>query len=1357
MEDKIENSKKEEQPTPDVNPEEETSATSGKRTLIGRIGKALFRTLIYSVFFIFLLIASAGLVLEYYFPAEEARVIAEGQLTKILKLPLRIQKIGFSLLSGLRLDGVALGSVKKPVAQVKSLVLDYDLTQLLQGKLVINQALVDQPQLTAISKNGVWNFQPLLEITKPRHPQVEDEKSKLPIPKIDIKELTFRNVSAHLDQDGKLSAHIDGLSLEAQGKASLNAIDLKLKVLLDPGNSEKPNIKFKSTGGLNFQSSVFSNLDFSASDLNRLLISGVLGMQKNRIRLESLSLPSPNVAIEIDASMQRELLNLNNLQMSLGKNNLIKVSGSAANYFKDPSFKLMINKASFKLEDLLDWGKQWAPPISGQGLLKAKSVKISGHLPGFTLKSLNFDGGTLSTKDLWINYPDLNARLEGMDADLELKEVALQSTKLEKASINIKMQLKKAVLQKGEIKDWKQSLKLTAKGTNDVLFKFNTDMKSSHYDHPEIKNIFLPIHTEGSVHLKKNNLNNLNLSYQLGNLANGKITGIVKNFGKKSIKLVPSITMNLTEVASLLPKKFTKDLPEKIEGTAKAQTSISGRLSEGYSPEQLKGLANIQLERLTAQLKQPSININNLNTQVSFPFEFNAKKGALIPHLEIQAKLQNAKALDTVQINALELDTKIAMKKFHNLRPEFGTLPIQIDTRIAVGNLNSLQTSISLADLKSNIKLKADLQTDDVRNTHAEGNLSFKNLSAMKILKAGKWDSRFNLDVHDKSLTRVRISQKTKIHKPSLQQGDLLLDLESVKLETLSRQNLKEGKVNIDTLILQSPDLVNAKFKAALKKWGKVFEIDGKIDNLQLGTLWDRLPVAFKADLENLETGGTLGITMQAKGNLPDNTKNDDKPKSPPLWIQLLVPANTGENAPVEIETEIQLNNGFFKYPGEKIHAKSLSTKTKLIFKKGQGELTGNFTGNLEGLTENPLNPKFDFHYALNNLNTLKIKQHHLDLMDGIVKHSLTGNLKGLKPFITGQRPIRINDLLSRINTQFTNTNTIDISQAGTTSSEALFGGVKAQGIIESKIKLHQSAGKTLSLGGNLGFDKFGLYLPSGITLKNLTGTFPFSKSLLLDSGRAKEKSVVFFPAQKKFFTSLRDFSLYKNIIRADALEVKGQTLKNIGLDVVFKDNRLMAENFIFDVLGGSVGGNLFLTQDHQGPVIKFSTEFAGIDSSKLLALPMAKKIDSEVDGNMQVKLNINTGSEDQPVSLGQLSVKIAITRIGSQTLDRLLLFIDPDESKPAIMDTRAKLKLATPHQVMISLENGNLNVEAWLKSDLLGIFKAPELKRIPIAALKRFNTIHEQLQALKDLQQISNYLSARGLQLEQEQLTLQH
>ena len=74
--------------------------------------------MIYSVLFFFLLIVSAGIVLEYFFPAEEVRAIAEAQLSKKLKLPFRIQKIGFNLLSGMRIDGVKLGSAAKPLACV---------------------------------------------------------------------------------------------------------------------------------------------------------------------------------------------------------------------------------------------------------------------------------------------------------------------------------------------------------------------------------------------------------------------------------------------------------------------------------------------------------------------------------------------------------------------------------------------------------------------------------------------------------------------------------------------------------------------------------------------------------------------------------------------------------------------------------------------------------------------------------------------------------------------------------------------------------------------------------------------------------------------------------------------------------------------------------------------------------------------------------------------------------------------------------------------------------------------------------------------------------------------------------------
>ena len=120
---------------------------------------ALFRGMIYFFFFIFLLIVGTGVVLEYFFPAEEVRVLAEKEGAKQLNLPLSIKKIKFSLLSGVRIDGVTLGPAAQPIASVQALALDYDLSQLLQGQIVINQILVDQPELNAISKKvcGISN------------------------------------------------------------------------------------------------------------------------------------------------------------------------------------------------------------------------------------------------------------------------------------------------------------------------------------------------------------------------------------------------------------------------------------------------------------------------------------------------------------------------------------------------------------------------------------------------------------------------------------------------------------------------------------------------------------------------------------------------------------------------------------------------------------------------------------------------------------------------------------------------------------------------------------------------------------------------------------------------------------------------------------------------------------------------------------------------------------------------------------------------------------------------------------------------------------------------------------------------
>jgi hypothetical protein len=80
---------------------------------------ALFLGLIYFSSFIILLILGARVILGYFFPAEEVRVLVKKEDTKQLNLSLSIKKIKFSLLSRVRIDGVTLGPAVQPIANAE--------------------------------------------------------------------------------------------------------------------------------------------------------------------------------------------------------------------------------------------------------------------------------------------------------------------------------------------------------------------------------------------------------------------------------------------------------------------------------------------------------------------------------------------------------------------------------------------------------------------------------------------------------------------------------------------------------------------------------------------------------------------------------------------------------------------------------------------------------------------------------------------------------------------------------------------------------------------------------------------------------------------------------------------------------------------------------------------------------------------------------------------------------------------------------------------------------------------------------------------------------------------------------------
>jgi len=1317
---------------------EEPATPEAKKVKTSSWVAKLLKGFVYFFLFIFLLIAATGVVLEYYFPAEEVRVLAEKEGTKQLKLPLSIKKIKLSLLSGVRIDGITIGPESKPLASVQSVALDYDLSQLLQGHLVINQVLVDQPQLNALSKNGVWNFQPLLNLkdTKNAPPPSTGGNTPLPLAKIDLQQFNIRNAGATLAMEGQFSAHLEGLNLEAKGKASMDEIDLELRVLMKPNSNS--NIFFKQQKEkIHVQSHATTDLVFSAKDLKKVNVSGSFGFEQNHIQLGDV-LPSPNLkgSLSAEVQLQPEVLHLSALSLTLDEKNKVVFSTTVKNFSTNPEIETHIKKVSFQLEDILKWGAQWLPSISGHGTLETENLDIHAKLPGFKPDDISLKGGPLTTKDLTLHSSDVH--IERMNSSLQINEVALKNGKPEKVSASLKMNLEKGRAQEAEIRNWKQALTFTAEGSDlsQIKMNFSTDINSLHYNHPLSEKIHLPFHSEGSLsgNWKKGDLKLQKISYHSGKTINGTFSGEVKQ--KKSFQIQKNLTVDIQEALKFLPTEISEKFP-KAEASGQAQISMSftGNLDSKFSPTNINGTSKINLNSFSAKLEDPGIQVEDLNTSIKFPVVYRAEKGVKIPTVNLNTTLKNVEALKNWKLVDFSVESNFKTDTFYNLKPDFGTLPIKLDSHIKLGSLKSMQPELSISDFNSDAHLKGDLRPNDFRNSHLEGNISLKNINALKKFRVAKVASQFSLQLHDKSLSRIRLSQKTKI--TSVNADEFKLNVKEMDIESLTRKNLQAGNLDLDKFHFMAADLMSIQLKGNAKNWGESFILESNVDNLQLASIWEQIPADMRKNLEGLDGKVELSLKTQGKLSPPKNQKL--KPFE--RWTKFFVFLDPDHLPPLEIASRFHLQNGKVSHLDKKVQ--ELNLETQLNYKKGSVELSGKTSGkfqDMEIFEKLPLHPEFAFQYHLEGLNTFILTKHQLDLKNRGVRSTLQGKVDGLKSLLKG--PLDPERLLQKLNIDLKNENSLKTTEVG-----ELPGGIKATGELSSQFNIRQTAGEKINLEGRVGFDQFSAEIPSVVSLKKLTGNFPFSKSFALATDVDSKNFIS--PTQKSFFKQLRDFSRYKNNIKADSLEAAGQKVENIGMDVVFKDNRLAVDKFIFDVLGGTVGGHFSFTQTPKGPTLKFVTEFSKIDSSQLLPSNPKKNIDSKIDGNMELAIQVETAD----VSLDKLLLKIAITKIGAKTLDRLLLFIDPEESKPAIVDTRAKLKIAAPHRVLISLENGNMNMEAWLKSDLLGIIKAPELKRIPISGLKQFATINEHLQSLQETLKILNIISARRIAFENEKL----
>ncbi|GEM_PF-515657 len=1389
-----------------------------------RIG--FLRFVINIIGLVFLLIIAAGILVELYVPREKLRIIAEKQLTKTLNIPVSIGKLDFSILRGLELSQLDVGKGGN-LLHIRSVILDYDLSKLLQGKFILNEAAIDYPDIKLISQNGIWNFQPLLELGKTPKKQTQTPKEPTRLPPIPIaavfNELRIKNLGFLLNQDNDLVARLSGLNVKATGNFNLEKIRADLSVSIN-GSKNKPNLEFRQfSSETDVKTNLTTAFTLSAKNLWEFVLGGRLNLSNSLIKVKK-TLPSPNLETDFRASvnLRNESAQLEHLLLQIGNNNQIEINAIVARFKTNPVFRAVLKSVNMDLSELTGFiaPLKILPAIELQGNFGIKDLKMIGELTQNQLKTAEIPAGSINLENVAVNYPEMEANIKNLSASLDLRNIRLENLIPQSAKANISFQLDSANFKNFKAEDLKQKLEFigTQSGLTNNNAKFETSLKKAEMDHTELGILKTDFSAKGSANgnFAKGDFDSLKLQFASGPLEKLSLNGKVLSFGKKFFSLAQFSKIDLKRVKPYLPKATLQQIGlSKLDGTVTDNINVEGNLNEEFFPEKIDTSIEINFNKINVGV--PHVSINNLNLKTALQASLTNNQKIKIPAINIDLDMDKAITPKLASVGPIKTKSIIKVGKSIPLTGNYGMVPITYQTNIGIESVELLNPNANLSDLNLNADLKADLypKEKDARNISLDGTINAIKIAALDQINAKGFETKFSLDVGDKTLVNTQTKITANIISPSFKMDkDFFMGLEEIQLKTESRQNLKEGNVVIQTAQLSLPSLLEIGAQGNLTNWGKSFDLKIKMPKANLGTIWEKAPEPVKTQAQNLTLKGTASLDISAKGEAP--TPSDLKKFKLPLELSgkfeiknatvslpklaaknfnvsanLNYKDNQGQTAlkvkvgefkdqsvqasgeatfnlnlngniptpeaakkleiPLKLGAQFGVKNVSVQIPQKGVKIDGLYHNLKANFENGNAQILGIVSIakllKKDILGEQTLNPEFQFNYKLQNWNQLSFLKQNFKIPAIGMQASATGKIEGFKQFLDKSLDPTPDNLIK----------TIDASlkvNAGLNASSIppLMKEIKTTGGLNFNFNLNQNAGKQIEAGGNLGFDSFNLLMEPNIEIQEIDGKIIFSKKLLLnksDLTLTQRPSIT--AAQKGYFSQLREFSPFKDIFTIKSLRFDKYRAQNIGVDLFYKDNQLRVERFLLDVLSGGVAGNLFLEQTPQGPTLKYFTEFAELSFEDLTGQKLsASKEQTEIDGSVELDLKVNNESEE--VGLEEIKAKIAITRIGEEALDRILLFLDPEESKPAIVSTRSKLKLATPHQLFVVLENGNLSVDIQLKDKLLGnVIQAPGLKRISVSSLKQFKQISETLNKLSKIKNVLQYLSAQGVYFDSE------
>jgi hypothetical protein len=522
---------------------------------------------------------------------------------------------------------------------------------------------------------------------------------------------------------------------------------------------------------------------------------------------------------------------------------------------------------------------------------------------------------------------------------------------------------------------------------------------------------------------------------------------------------------------------------------------------------------------------------------------------------------------------------------------------------------------------------------------------------------------------------------------PSLKAG-----IDQVRLSLKTKEDVFGQEYIIEELSVTSDPLLELTAQGQYQMADQKFSIKADMPYVNVGGLLSRLSGDLVQGLSGMNPQGRIGFSVKASGRVPQQTEIDSL------------------NIPIDAAATISLQNVEGAFAQHQV--KGAGGAISVSFVPGDQTLAKVVTdvqvNSIQLAPGLPVEHLSDATFQLDvtakdfdefDLSRLRVGTKGAEL-------DVTGKVTGVQGFLTGNQ--NLGEMVSKVFAQVNTQASLDLEQFQDVLQSA---GIAGSG--QAKVKISTLKKEEGPFDARLAVTVKQMNVrQEGRTIQNINGGLSFRKHLVWNPDLSDTSLPTSFNPTD-LLSQLRSLTPKRKNLTIDHMDLGVLTISNFATHILFERNAFKIQNLAMNLLGGGFGGNFVLTTGKDFG-LSAQIEAANLDLNELLDKELRIKGDSQVDltTGLTVFFDPQTGALD----LSRTELDLYITHIGKEALDRLLVYLDPEGSKPTLVAARAQVRLALPGRVTIQMKRGMMNLEILFTQGLFSKFK---MQRVPVGKIK--------------------------------------